>query len=133
MTSTRIMSLLVLLLAGPLSTAPLALWNPFAAVSDSFAWVTVRVDSLNLGNISCDHHWIYDDSHFRSEAQLPTSLLGSGQSWTELEEEGICMTCLRREWSAEKRVPRPQPKSEFERLRERLNTESAIYGAGDSR
>jgi len=141
-------ALLLLLFVGPLwAHEPVRFWGGlnWSHDQDSTAWVVVRVDSLNLGNhddpdchklksaigviLDCgpdSHTWVYDPDrvdYFRSEAQLPSRLLGPGERWAEREKERICRVCLRREWVASKMVPKPKAKSEFEQLRERLVAE----------
>ena len=99
-------------------------------------WVTVRVDSLNLGQgdtLGCSsrsttcglpgclvmhyeafHEWVISPESFVTEAALPTP--EPRESWTERQRERICRVCLRHEWQAQ-----PEPvESEFDSLRARL-------------
>ena len=104
------------------------------APADSI-WVTIRVDSLNLGYLNepghlggrhglcygpdC-HDWVWSETRFLQHNQHPPGILSAGESWTETQREAICRICLRHEWQAQKRVPRPTSKSEFEELHEQL-------------
>ena len=141
-------TLMILLVAGPLWAQRdwLDYFTDVAKIDakrDSLAWVVVRVDSLNLGrgdNDGCQtlsygcedhptlmcseswHDWVYDDPHFLQDNQHPYGLLAPGERWTETQRERICRVCMRHEWQAQKRVPRPKPKSEFKQLREQLST-----------
>lgn len=97
--------------------------------ADSTEWVTVKVDSPNVGRThgsSFDgegHEYTYSPTRFRSKAQLSTALLGPEEHWTDDEREAICRICLRHEWQALKIVPKPVPKTEFESLEELLRVQ----------
>mgnify|MGYP001619765557 CR=1 FL=1 len=110
-------------------------------------WVTVRVDSLNLGHDNghpvmmerrniytgqswmdvsgtclgpdC-HDWVYSNESFISEAALPTP--GPRESWTERQRECICRVCLRHEWQAQKSITLEPELSPFDSLKTRLST-----------
>lgn len=93
----------------------------------STEWVTVRVDSMNLGegaDTGCTHDWVNSKSGTWADAAIDTLGLwntgyrGGWDNPSAILRERICRSCLRREW--QDRRPVPPPKREFEELQERL-------------
>lgn len=93
-------------------------------ITDSVVWELTDVDSLNMGDTTCDHIWEYSEVNTVKPSNIGCLVMHNGFhcSWRDGVQSRICSDCLRKEtwqeqWYQHRYIP---SETEYEKLEKKL-------------